>query len=319
MRAAEARVEVPGLAGRRASPSGRTPAAGRPSSRASRTSTGSSATGRAPAPGRYGARAPAGGAASSSGSSRTRRAPAMQLEVEDERLAAARRPSRRADGATDGSALELRLDAQGASAASRVVVDLLFVRRAPARRARAHAAPLRDRAGVRARPMQGTLRIASGGVMFVFKAAVVGAGTMGGEIAQTIAAAGIPVVLKDVQPGVRGRTAWRRPQVTQGQLGALVEKGSSPRSRPPRRSRRSLGRITRHDELRRLRRRRLRHRGRPRAHGDQAGGLRRARRARRRGTRSSPRTPRRCRSPRWPRPRSARTRSSASTSSTRRR
>ena len=34
--------------------------------------------------------------------------------------------------------------------------------------------------------------------MFVFKAAVVGAGTMGGEIAQTIAAADIPVVLKDI-------------------------------------------------------------------------------------------------------------------------
>jgi 3-hydroxyacyl-CoA dehydrogenase len=35
--------------------------------------------------------------------------------------------------------------------------------------------------------------------MFVFKAAVVGAGTMGGQIAQTIAAAGIRVVLKDVE------------------------------------------------------------------------------------------------------------------------
>nr|MBA2261799.1 hypothetical protein [Solirubrobacterales bacterium] len=34
--------------------------------------------------------------------------------------------------------------------------------------------------------------------MFIFKAAVVGAGTMGGEIAQVIAAAGIPVLLKDV-------------------------------------------------------------------------------------------------------------------------
>jgi 3-hydroxyacyl-CoA dehydrogenase len=34
--------------------------------------------------------------------------------------------------------------------------------------------------------------------LFVFKAAVVGAGTMGGEIAQTIANADIPVVLKDV-------------------------------------------------------------------------------------------------------------------------
>jgi 3-hydroxyacyl-CoA dehydrogenase len=35
--------------------------------------------------------------------------------------------------------------------------------------------------------------------MFVFKVAVVGAGTMGGEIAQTIANAEIPVVLKDVE------------------------------------------------------------------------------------------------------------------------
>jgi 3-hydroxyacyl-CoA dehydrogenase len=34
--------------------------------------------------------------------------------------------------------------------------------------------------------------------VFVFKAAVVGAGTMGGEIAHAIAGAGIPVVLKDV-------------------------------------------------------------------------------------------------------------------------
>jgi 3-hydroxyacyl-CoA dehydrogenase len=34
--------------------------------------------------------------------------------------------------------------------------------------------------------------------MFVFKAGVVGAGTMGGEIAQVIANAGIPVALKDV-------------------------------------------------------------------------------------------------------------------------
>ena len=34
--------------------------------------------------------------------------------------------------------------------------------------------------------------------MFVFKAAVVGAGTMGGEIAQAIASSDIPVVLKDI-------------------------------------------------------------------------------------------------------------------------
>ena len=36
--------------------------------------------------------------------------------------------------------------------------------------------------------------------VFVFKAAAVGAGTMGGEIAQAIANAEIPVVLKDVEP-----------------------------------------------------------------------------------------------------------------------
>ena len=35
--------------------------------------------------------------------------------------------------------------------------------------------------------------------MFVFKAAVVGGGTMGGEIAQAIAAADIPVVIKDIE------------------------------------------------------------------------------------------------------------------------
>ena len=35
--------------------------------------------------------------------------------------------------------------------------------------------------------------------MFISKAAVLGAGTMGGQIAQTIAASGIDVVLKDVK------------------------------------------------------------------------------------------------------------------------
>jgi 3-hydroxyacyl-CoA dehydrogenase len=51
--------------------------------------------------------------------------------------------------------------------------------------------------------------------MFVFKAAVVGAGTMGGEIAQTIANAEIPVVLKDVEEGFvelgleKARSLWQ--------------------------------------------------------------------------------------------------------------
>ena len=46
--------------------------------------------------------------------------------------------------------------------------------------------------------------------MFVFKAAVVGAGTMGGEIAQVVASAGIPVVLKDVNRS-SSTPASRRP------------------------------------------------------------------------------------------------------------
>src|SRR5690242_7433572 len=60
--------------------------------------------------------------------------------------------------------------------------------------------------------------------MFVFKAAVVGAGTMGGEIAQTIASAGVPVVLKDVEQRFVDQGLGKAQQVTQGQLGALVQK-----------------------------------------------------------------------------------------------
>ncbi|MGZ4177551.1 MAG: 3-hydroxyacyl-CoA dehydrogenase family protein [Solirubrobacteraceae bacterium] len=61
--------------------------------------------------------------------------------------------------------------------------------------------------------------------MFVFRAAVVGAGTMGGEIAHVIASAGIPVVLKDVEhdrveAGVaRARSLWQA-QVDDGKLDA---------------------------------------------------------------------------------------------------
>jgi 3-hydroxyacyl-CoA dehydrogenase len=59
--------------------------------------------------------------------------------------------------------------------------------------------------------------------MFVFKAAVVGAGTMGGEIAQTIANAEIPVVLKDIAPELvdqgieKARSVWQ-PRVEQGKM-----------------------------------------------------------------------------------------------------
>jgi 3-hydroxyacyl-CoA dehydrogenase len=61
--------------------------------------------------------------------------------------------------------------------------------------------------------------------VFVFKAAVVGAGTMGGEIAQTIANAEIPVVLKDVDQkfvdqGIeKARSVWQA-RVDAGKLEA---------------------------------------------------------------------------------------------------
>ena len=61
--------------------------------------------------------------------------------------------------------------------------------------------------------------------MFVFKAAVVGAGTMGGQIAQTIAAAGIPVVLKDIDDALVQAGLDEARNVTTGQINKLAEKG----------------------------------------------------------------------------------------------
>jgi enoyl-CoA hydratase/3-hydroxyacyl-CoA dehydrogenase len=61
--------------------------------------------------------------------------------------------------------------------------------------------------------------------MFVFKAAVVGAGTMGGQIAQTIAAAGFPVVLKDISEELVQAGIDEARNVTAGQVGKLVERG----------------------------------------------------------------------------------------------
>ena len=60
--------------------------------------------------------------------------------------------------------------------------------------------------------------------MFVFKTAVVGAGTMGGEIAQTLAAADLPVVLKDVDQKYVDQGLEKARQVTEGQLQGLVKK-----------------------------------------------------------------------------------------------
>ena len=58
--------------------------------------------------------------------------------------------------------------------------------------------------------------------MFVFKAAVLGAGTMGGEIAQVIASADVPVVMKDVEQELVEAGLEKAREVTQGQLGGLV-------------------------------------------------------------------------------------------------
>ena len=60
--------------------------------------------------------------------------------------------------------------------------------------------------------------------MFVFKTAVVGAGTMGGEIAQTLAAADLPVVLKDIDQKFVDQGLEKARQVTEGQLQGLVKK-----------------------------------------------------------------------------------------------
>ena len=60
--------------------------------------------------------------------------------------------------------------------------------------------------------------------MFVFKAGVVGAGVMGGEISQVIAAAGIPVVLKDVDEKFVDAGLEKAREVTHGQAARLVKK-----------------------------------------------------------------------------------------------
>jgi 3-hydroxyacyl-CoA dehydrogenase len=60
--------------------------------------------------------------------------------------------------------------------------------------------------------------------MFVFKAGVVGAGVMGGEIAQVIASADIPVLLKDVKQEFVDKGLEKAREVTQGQVSKLVKK-----------------------------------------------------------------------------------------------
>jgi enoyl-CoA hydratase/3-hydroxyacyl-CoA dehydrogenase len=60
--------------------------------------------------------------------------------------------------------------------------------------------------------------------MFVSKAAVVGGGTMGGEIAQAIAAADISVVVKDIDQKFVDAALEKARGVTEGQLTRLVKK-----------------------------------------------------------------------------------------------
>src|SRR4051795_6735386 len=79
---------------------------------------------------------------------------------------------------------------------------------------------------------------------FVFKAAVVGAGTMGGEIAQVIAAADIPVVLKDVDQKFVDVGLQKARDVTKGQLDRLVSKDKLTQQQADARLEDVLGRVT---------------------------------------------------------------------------
>jgi enoyl-CoA hydratase/3-hydroxyacyl-CoA dehydrogenase len=80
--------------------------------------------------------------------------------------------------------------------------------------------------------------------MFVFKAAVVGAGTMGGEIAQIIAAAGIPVILKDIEQRLVDLGLAKAREVTRGQLDRLVDRGKLSSEQADAQVEEILGRIT---------------------------------------------------------------------------
>jgi enoyl-CoA hydratase / 3-hydroxyacyl-CoA dehydrogenase len=80
--------------------------------------------------------------------------------------------------------------------------------------------------------------------MFVSKAAVVGAGTMGGEIAQAIAAADIPVVLKDVKQEFVDAGLEKARQVTDAQLARLVKKEKLTQEQADARASEVMGLIT---------------------------------------------------------------------------
>jgi enoyl-CoA hydratase/3-hydroxyacyl-CoA dehydrogenase len=80
--------------------------------------------------------------------------------------------------------------------------------------------------------------------MFVFKAAVLGGGTMGGEIAQTIAVADIPVIVKDVEQKFVDAALEKSREVTKGQLDRLVSKEKLTQEAADVRLEEVMGRIT---------------------------------------------------------------------------
>jgi 3-hydroxyacyl-CoA dehydrogenase len=80
--------------------------------------------------------------------------------------------------------------------------------------------------------------------MFVFKAAVVGAGVMGGEIAQVIASADVPVLLKDVDQRFVDAGLEKAREVTHKQVAKLVEKGKISQEQADAQAAHTLGLIT---------------------------------------------------------------------------
>jgi 3-hydroxyacyl-CoA dehydrogenase len=80
--------------------------------------------------------------------------------------------------------------------------------------------------------------------MHVFKAAVVGAGTMGGEIAQVIASAGVPVVIKDIDQKFVDAGLQKARDVTGGQLARLVSKEKITQQEADAQAEEIAGRIT---------------------------------------------------------------------------
>jgi enoyl-CoA hydratase / 3-hydroxyacyl-CoA dehydrogenase len=80
--------------------------------------------------------------------------------------------------------------------------------------------------------------------MFVSKAAVVGGGTMGGEIAQAIAAADIPVLVKDIDQKFVDAALEKARAVTEGQLSRLVSKEKLTQEQADARLAEVMGQIT---------------------------------------------------------------------------